>query len=478
MVTRSSLSYALLLALLSCALPLFAQQGAASRELTVLYTNDEHGWMEGMSPGQGAANLYNLWREREGYREDGPFLVLSGGDNWTGPAISTWVQGASMVDVMNAMHYDASAVGNHEFDFGLDALSARASEAGFPYLGANIRWKATGRVPEDIGILPYTIVEKNGLSIGIIGLTTTSTPFVTMPTHVRDLDFTPYAAAVREVFPTLAGTDLQFLISHVCMNELEPLVREIVDLGIDLAGGGHCNELSARKIGDTIVLGGGYHFTAYASATFYYDPTQDRYLGTVYGTQQNRGGDADRVVDNIVAQWAGLSAEALRETIAWNASRLEQGGILDQLIIDSWLAAYSDADIALTNRGGIRSALPAGEITLSAIVDILPFDNTIIVAEVPGKVVEQALREGGRPVVAGLIERNGEWFLSGSNTRLMPSANYTLLLNSFMYEGGNNFGMVREADPNGFDTGMSYSQPFTDWLKSRQSTAENPLSFD
>ena len=478
MVTRSSLSYALLLALLSCALPLFAQQGAASRELTVLYTNDEHGWMEGMSPGQGAANLYNLWREREGYREDGPFLVLSGGDNWTGPAISTWVQGASMVDVMNAMHYDASAVGNHEFDFGLDALSARASEAGFPYLGANIRWKATGRVPEDIGILPYTIVEKNGLSIGIIGLTTTSTPFVTMPTHVRDLDFTPYAAAVREVFPALAGTDLQFLISHVCMNELEPLVREIVDLGIDLAGGGHCNELSARKIGDTIVLGGGYHFTAYASATFYYDPTQDRYLGTVYGTQQNRGGDADRVVDNIVAQWAGLSAEALRETIAWNASRLEQGGILDQLIIDSWLAAYPDADIALTNRGGIRSALPAGEITLSAIVDILPFDNTIIVAEVPGKVVEQALREGGRPVVAGLIERNGEWFLSGSNTRLMPGANYTLLLNSFMYEGGNNFGMVREADPNGFDTGMSYSQPFTDWLKSRQSTAENPLSFD
>ncbi len=478
MVTRSSLSYALLLALLSCALPLFAQQGAASRELTVLYTNDEHGWMEGMSPGQGAANLYNLWREREGYREDGPFLVLSGGDNWTGPAISTWVQGASMVDVMNAMHYDASAVGNHEFDFGLDALSARASEAGFPYLGANIRWKATGRVPEDIGILPYTIVEKNGLSIGIIGLTTTSTPFVTMPTHVRDLDFTPYAAAVREVFPALAGTDLQFLISHVCMNELEPLVREIVDLGIDLAGGGHCNELSARKIGDTIVLGGGYHFTAYASATFYYDPTQDRYLGTVYGTQQNRGGDADRVVDNIVAQWAGLSAEALRETIAWNASRLEQGGILDQLIIDSWLAAYPDADIALTNRGGIRSALPAGEITLSAIVDILPFDNTIIVAEVPGKVVEQALREGGRPVVAGLIERNGEWFLSGSNTRLTPDANYTLLLNSFMYEGGNNFGMVREADPNGFDTGMSYSQPFTDWLKSRQSTAENPLSFD
>jgi 5'-nucleotidase/UDP-sugar diphosphatase len=434
-------------------------QPEASRELTVLYTNDEHGWMEGMSPGQGAANLYSLWRDQHGYREDGPFLVLSGGDNWTGPAISTWVQGASMVDVMNAMHYDASAVGNHEFDFGLDALAARAAEAGFPYLGANIRWKNSGKVPEDIGILPYAIVEKNGLRIGIIGLTTTSTPFVTMPTHVHDLDFTGYAAAVREVFPALAGTDLQFLITHVCMNELVPLVREIADLGIDLAGGGHCNELAAQKIGDTVILGGGYHFTAYASATFYYDPTQDRYIATVFGTHRNRGAEADTGINDIVTAWAGLSAEVLQETVAWNASRLEQGGILDQLIIDSWLAAYPEANIAITNRGGIRAALPAGEVTVADIVNVLPF----------------ALREGGRPVVAGLVEQNGEWTLTASGQRLDLQSSYTVMINSFMYEGGNNFGMVRDADPDGFDTGMNYRQPFTDWLKSRGTTARNPL---
>ena len=50
--------------------------------------------MEGASQGQGAANLLGLWREKEGYTPDGPFLILSGGDNWTGPAISTWFQGA------------------------------------------------------------------------------------------------------------------------------------------------------------------------------------------------------------------------------------------------------------------------------------------------------------------------------------------------------------------------------------------------
>lgn len=460
--------------LLTCPV-LRAQDNPSLRDITVLYTNDEHGWMEGMSPGRGAANLYRLWQDTEGFNPGGPFLVLSGGDNWTGPAISTWVQGESMVDVMNAMHYDAAAVGNHEFDFGLEALAARASEAAFPYLSANIRWQANNRVPQDLGILPHTIIEKNGLTIGIIGLTTTSTPYVTTPTHVRDLAFTGYADAVRQAFPALAGTDLQFIIAHVCMDELETLVREISDLGIDLAGGGHCNELSARKIGPTVVLGGGYHFTAYATASFTYDTALDTLVGTAYDTHDNRGAAADDSVDDIVAAWAVQSAEILRETIAWNAARLEQGGILDQLIIDSWLDAFPDADIAITNRGGIRSALPAGKVTVSDIVNILPFDNNIIAVDVTGGVIAETLRAGGRPVVAGLIERNGEWVFPDTGRTLEANRRYTLLLNSFMYAGGNNYGAVAEANPAGFDTGMNYRQPFVDWLQNLKTSRSNPM---
>jgi 2',3'-cyclic-nucleotide 2'-phosphodiesterase (5'-nucleotidase family) len=460
--------------LLSCH-PLFGQESSATRELSVLYTNDEHGWMEGMSPGQGAPNLYRLWQEQEGFSEDGPFLVLSGGDNWTGPAISTWVEGKSMVEVMNAMSYDASAVGNHEFDFGLQALAERTGEAAFPYLSANTRWKSDGRVPEDLGILPYTIVEKYGMSIGIIGLTTTSVPYVTTPTYVRDLDFIDYGEAVRQVMPALAGTDLQFIIAHVCMEEMENLVREISDLGIDLAGGGHCNELSARKIGDTIVLGGGYHFTSYATATFLYDPTQDRYVGTLYGTHQNRGADADSTIGDIVAAGGEESADILRETVVWNATRLEQGEVLDQLIIGSWLAAFPEADFAITNRGGIRTALPNGEVTVSDIVNIMPFDNTIIRVEVTGSAIVEALREGSRPVVAGLIERNGSWVLARSGRPLDPDARYTLLVNSFMYAGGNNYEAIAGENPDGFDTGMNYRQPFVDWLKAQGTTSRNPL---
>ena len=208
------------------------------RELTIIYTNDEHGWMEGMEPHQSAAHLFQLWREQEGYYPEGPFLVLSGGDNWTGPAISTWSEGRSMVEAMNAMQYDASAVGNHEFDFGLDVIKARAEEADFPYLSANTRWRSNGLTPTDLGILPYTVTTVNDIRVGIVGLTTLDTPTATNPDNVRELDFLSYERALRETLPALEAedTDINLVIAHVCQEPLEQLIYRTQDLDIALFG--------------------------------------------------------------------------------------------------------------------------------------------------------------------------------------------------------------------------------------------------
>jgi 2',3'-cyclic-nucleotide 2'-phosphodiesterase (5'-nucleotidase family) len=116
-----------------------SQNAAQPKRLTILYTNDEHGWLaaqknlDGSSVG-GAAEMLGRWREQEGYTPDGPFLVLSGGDMWTGPAISSWFNGDSAAEVMDLMGYQAAAAGNHEFDFGLDVLRRPAKNAGFPFL--------------------------------------------------------------------------------------------------------------------------------------------------------------------------------------------------------------------------------------------------------------------------------------------------------------------------------------------------------
>jgi len=110
--------------------------------ITLLYTNDEHGWMEAFEDYGGAAGMAYLWNNNENYTEDGNFLILSGGDMWTGPALSTCFEGESMTSVMNAMNYDAAAVGNHEFDFGIGGIAERAEQAHFPFLAANIRTAA------------------------------------------------------------------------------------------------------------------------------------------------------------------------------------------------------------------------------------------------------------------------------------------------------------------------------------------------
>ena len=240
--------------------------------------------MAGVSPQKSAAHLVGTWQEELGYDPDGPFLLLSGGDMWTGPAISTWFQGASQAEVMTAMGYRAAAVGNHEFDFGLDLLAERAQNSTFPLVAANIRYRDSGADLSALGIEPYTMVTVNGVTAGIIGLSTTATPFSTKPENVRDFEFIDYETALREVVPQLKaeGAELILVPAHICEDEIVQLAREVADLDIDLIGAGHCNEYFAKESGQTVLVGGGSHMASYAFATF--ELTGDQIFLSNFGT--------------------------------------------------------------------------------------------------------------------------------------------------------------------------------------------------
>lgn len=466
--------------------PVGADPGAGDgsetiREITVLYTNDEHGWMEGMEPGMGAANLYRLWQEQEGFSKDGAFLLLSGGDNWTGPAISTWVQGESMVEVMNAMSYDASAVGNHEFDFGLEGLKQRTAEADFPFLSANTRWKDSGQVPIELGILPYTVKELNGLQVGIIGLTTTSTPRTANPQFVSTLRFDDYEPALRAAAAEVRtlDPDLLFVVAHVCLGELEALALSVLDLEIDLMGGGHCNELAARRVGETVLLGGGYHFTSYARARIRYDVRDDQLVDVEIGVAPNESANDDSEIAALVKGWQDQFKDSLTEVIAWSDSEIDfRTPQFRQAVIDSWLISDPTADFAITNAGGLRTRLPAGEITLNDLVNVMPFENNIYAVYLPGHVIVEAIETGGRPIVAGLTRRGADWIVSRTAAGIEDDRLYRVLVNSFMYAGGDNFQAIRENDPDGYDTGIHYRQPFVDALQRLQSNPSNPVDLE
>lgn len=451
------------------------------RRLTILYTNDEHGWIEGMEPGQSAAHLYELWQVKEGYREDGPFLVLSGGDNWTGPAISTWTEGKSTVEVMNAMHYDASAVGNHEFDFGLEVLKSRTDEANYPYLSANTRWRRSGETPEDIGILPFTVATVNDLRVGIIGLTTRETPTATNPNNVSELDFIDYEVALRETLPIVQAqdTDLNLVIAHVCVGPLDRLIRNIQDLDIAMVGAGHCNELIATSVQDTVLLGGGFHFTAYAKAIFTFDIATSNIIQRSFSTNSTAHENANATIEAIVSEWAKETDAILSEELAYTDREITiASGELGRAIVNSWLVADPSADIAITNEGGIRINLPQGIISVGTVVALMPFDNTIIATEIDGAAVRTAIEKGGYPVIGGLSRQGDRWVLNNSGEELVDDRKYRVLVNSFMYAGGDSYDNIAESDPNGFDMGINYRQPFQDWLQAQNASEQNPVQFD
>lgn len=454
------------------------REGIDIRELTVLYSNDEHGWMEGTEPGRGAANLMGLWREREGYSEDGPFLLLSGGDHWTGPAISTWFEGEGMVDVMNAMAYDATAIGNHEFDFGLDNLERRIRQANFPYLAANIQWKENETLPSELGILAYTMTEVNDLAIAIVGLSTTNTPATTNPINIVDLEFLDYEPVLRETVAQLRkeDPDLLFVVAHVCMEALRPLAAAVADLNISLMGGGHCNQLVAERVGETILLESDGHFRNYARAHFEYDIANDRLLSSSYSAEQNRSGESDAVVERIVSSWRAATEAELDTVLGFSSREYQRSDDrLQRAVTQSWLEIDNNADIAVNNRAALRASLPSGELTLAGIVGLLPFENTVVAVELSGSEILEMLAQGENSFVSGLIRTENEWLLAKTGRLLDASQAYRVLVNSFMYEGGAGFGTIAESDPAGFDTAIHYRQPLIDWLLRQASSASQPL---
>ena len=444
--------------------------------LTILYTNDEHGWMEGQEAGQSAANLMGLWREEHGYSEEGHFLILSGGDNWTGPAISTWFDGQSMVEVMNTMQYTASAVGNHEFDFGLETFQQRIGEANFPYVTANMRYP-DGSFPLELGIAPYVILEMDGIQIGITGLTTTATPVTTNPVNVADFIFMDYAEALAEIVPQMQaeGADLILVPSHVCVNELVDLINQTADLGIHLFGAGHCNERIAEQFNEVVMLGGGAHFGRYAFVTFTVDPADGSVVAQDYGVRINAAADDDPAVLSVVEKWQSAAADELSLTVGYlDADIPIRSETMQQLITHAWLWGYPTADVAITNLGGMRDSWHAGELTLAHILGVMPFDNVLVELHLTGSELRQILNRTN-DAVAGVTRQSGQWIIDKTGQAIDPDAMYSLLVNDFMYAGGDGYSQLAIFDPSAYNTAIDWRQPVIDWMLAQASTPASPL---
>jgi 2',3'-cyclic-nucleotide 2'-phosphodiesterase (5'-nucleotidase family) len=451
----------------------WVRESDSVRRLVVLYTNDEHGWMEPSLETAGAAGMLEKWRRQAGLDEAGPYLILSGGDMWTGPAISTLLQGESMADIMNRMGYDAAAIGNHDFDFGVEALRARSDQSDFPFLAANVIDRETGQLPDFAQA--YTIKEINGIKVGIIGLTTIETRIDTRPSYAQGFRFKSYEQVLLDLIPEVQaqGTDVILIIGHVCNNEL----HEIADVGrkfdIPLMAGGHCHQEHNETVEGVQLIESGYFLRGYAYAEMYVDIEADEVVAISTDIHRNEPGSGVASIEQRVDYWHSQLDPTYWRPIGYTESGIDRrSSLMDRLLTDSWLKAYPQAQVAIASRRYVQQSIDPGEISAATIVGILPVDNELFHIQLSGKELAATIKQRD-PVMGGLIESE-EGFAWPDGTALDPEETVDVLLPDVIYYGANYYD-VQALDPEPVNTGIDWRQPVEQLLLAYASTPEQPL---
>lgn len=506
---------------------LFAGVGAAllastawAETLTILHTNDFHSRIEpinkydsGCKPEDnaegkcfgGSARLINAVRAA---REAAPNSILvDGGDQFQGSLFYTYYKGVVAAEMMNRIGYDAMTVGNHEFDDGPEVLRGFMEKVNFPVLMANAD---VSKEPILAGVLmPSIVIEKNGVKIGLIGLTPRNTDELAAPGDLITF-LNPVPAVKAEIAKLKAdGVTRIIALSHSGYAE-DMRIAKAVD-GIDVIVGGHSNTfLSNTSDGaagpyptwvDTPDGGRTAIVQAYAYGKFLgrLDVTfDDNGIVTtavgepivIDGTVAEDGALKDRIAE-LAKPLDEVRNKVVAETAApidgdranCRARECEMGNLVADAMLDR--VKGQGVQIALTNGGGLRASIDAGPVTMGEVLSVLPFQNVLSTFELSGADLKAALENGvsqiadggGRfPQVAGLrftVDGDAEPGGRISNvevkdgeawTALDDAKLYGVVSNNFLRGGGDGYKMFATNAVNAYDFGPDLADVVAEYM--------------
>ncbi|HEX8110130.1 MAG TPA: bifunctional UDP-sugar hydrolase/5'-nucleotidase, partial [Kofleriaceae bacterium] len=472
--------------------------------ISIVGTNDLHGALERLPLFAGFVANLRVARAADG----GGVVLVDGGDMFQGTLESNLGEGADVVRAYNYLGYAGTAIGNHEFDYGPEgpaatptsptddprgALKARAREARFPFLASNIVDNATGSRILWPNMPGSTMVEVAGVKIGIIGASTEATPHTTMPANFAGLRISPPAQAIVDHATALRGQGARVIIAtmHIGTNckqfdhpddssscdRREELFRLLGDLPhgtVDVIIGGHTHAgvahflagvpviesySSGRAFGrvDLTVGPDGKitdlridkpHLMCPVDKNFNPVPVADCHPGDYEGKPVAPDPEVQKIVDAALARAGERRQEKLGVVLAsivkraWSVESPE-----GNLFTDLMLEARPDAQVALTNGGGLRADLPAGTLTYGALFEAMPFDNRFAIVELTGKdlrtlVTSNLSRSGGILSWAGLRARARckagklDLQIQVQGKPLDENASYKLATSDFLASGG------------------------------------------
>lgn len=394
-------------------------------DVTILYTNDVHTYIDKQSPKLTYAAIADL---KQSYQDAGKdVLLVDAGDHVQGTAYGSMDEGASIIKLMNAAGYDVATPGNHEFDYGMDRAKAIMKEADFPYLSCNwVDLRTTLRVLPSVKVFV-----RGGRRIAFVGVTTPETFTKSTPAYFMD------KAQRKYIYDIQGGEDGKKLYDAVqkAIDKAKLLADVVIGLGhlgvdpssspwtseeviahtsgFDAFIDGHSHTVMENKqvqdaSGKAVTLTQtGSYFANVGEMTIAADGTITTKL-----IPTHEGMDAG--IAAMQTDWVNTVDDMLGEKIAVGDSnfyvsdpatgkrRIRSAETnLGDFVADGIYTYFNEVeklhcDVAIMNGGGIRADVPAGDWTFKTCKQISPFGNVACLMSVTGKQIQDALEFAAR----------------------------------------------------------------------------------
>lgn len=438
--------------------------------LNILTVNDFHGALVESDKNPGAAKLAEYLKNEKAKNPEGT-LILSAGDMMQGSADSDLLNGVPVIEVMNEIGFDAMTIGNHEFDWGVKTLKERAQQASFPFLTCNIKNKKTGQGLEFTK--PYTIIERAGVKIGIIGLTTQETAYKVLSRIISPYDICDPAPTVNTLVSDLRQKGVQIIVAVGHLGDCESkingdfegeaatLVKELK--GVDVFVNGHTHEKYAGEIDGLAIIQAGYNGRAVGKVELCYSPGEQKVTVSTPTVTELQGlnliGDTPT---KAIIEASNKKISMVKNKVIGRNSLDMPHDRYELSPLGQWFSDVirreTNADIVFINGGALRTSIPQGDITVGKLWEVLPFNNTVCTMSMTGSQINEVLQHGinnqhGMVQFSGLRVKYNE-FLEANNrvlkvtlsdgTPLQADKTYQVVINDFMAEGGDEFTMFRQ----------------------------------
>ena len=399
----------------------------------------------------------------------------------------------------NLWGLDASSLGNHEFDYGVERLLEHIDLADFPFLATNVIEDSTGELPD--WLQPSKVFTVNGIKVGVIGAELESTPELVSAGATEGLTFLPEAPRIEAESERLKalGVNVQVVVIHqgtatgsnpvgltpgvAWDGPILDIADELQDSTVDAMVVGHTHRVSNLMRGRILITEGINAGTSYSVLQLMIRDGDVAWAGGATRVAKNIGVARRPDVQAVVAAANAEVQPILQQVVGTqefditrDPTRLHESA-MGNLVADAMLDKYPEAEAAYTNSGGLRADLPcdppsAGEgscvITLGELFAVLPFGNATVVETLTGAQMRTAFINGfspfcnsavntGRfPQIAGLraefhcnlnsVVIDGIWKTpeGGPEVPLTDGDTVRFVTNDFMYTGGDGYAVFTQ----------------------------------